>query len=137
MQNPILDIGADVTLTSDDFFYSQSAYILGYPYALSSRPHSASPQRLPIVKSCIISGVETDAEGVDLLYIDAVVNPGFSGGPLVYLDPNTQTAKFAGVVAKGMTGPISEPTPEEPQPPRGPAGIGVVVKETTFRSAIQ
>jgi S1-C subfamily serine protease len=135
MTKPIA-VPADVPLTSDGFGFSQAAYILGYPFGLSSRPRSPV-QRLPIVKGCVLAGTETTDDGVDLFYIDALVNPGFSGGPLVFIDPNTKQSKFAGVVAKGMFAPVREPTPEEPEPPEAPAGIGIVVKETTFRHAIQ
>ena len=37
MTKPIVDVGADVPLTSDGFGFSQAAYILGYPFGLSLR----------------------------------------------------------------------------------------------------
>jgi len=140
MTKPIVDVGADVPLISDGLVFSQAAYILGYRFGLSLRPRSTI-QRLPIVKGCTVAGRKTTDDGVELIYVDALVNPGFSGGPLVYIDQETKQTKFAGVIAKGGTGPIREPTDRElrkkRKPPKGPAGIGVVVSEDTFRAAIQ
>ena len=125
----------DVPVNSTLFMYQQ-AFILGYPYGLSFMPKD-SFQEFPIVKSCIIAGNRTGEDGVAIFYIDTIVNPGFSGGPLCFIDKKTQQPKFAGVVAKGMLAPIREPTVDDPNPPQGPAGIGVVVGEINFRDALK
>ncbi len=135
METPI-EVEDDIPLDSAGFFYTQPAYILGFPYGLSLQVDVASPRRMPIVKSCIISGSGFTDDGVAVLYIDTLVNPGFSGGPLVFIDLNTNQPKFAGVVAKGMWAPVQEPTDENPDPQYGPAGIGIVIRESNFRSLL-
>lgn len=124
----------DVPLNST-LIMSQPAFILGYPYELTFNP-KGSTQHLPMVKGCIVAGNQTDEDGVAVFFIDTIVNPGFSGGPLCFVDQSTQQPRFAGVVAKGMSAPIREPTAEDPHPPVGPAGIGVVVGEINFRNAL-
>jgi hypothetical protein len=135
LQNPI-EVGDDVPLTSQDMYITQPAFILGYPYELSFTVEG-TVQQLPIVKSCIVAGLTTDEDGVFILYIDTIVNPGFSGGPLTFVDLSTKQPKFAGVVVKGLNGFIREPTPEEPKPPKGPAGIGIVHLARNFEDAMQ
>jgi S1-C subfamily serine protease len=130
-----IEVGGDLPMASPgDSFITQGAFILGYPYGWSSSA-AGSIQQLPIVKSCIIAGMSV-RDDVDTFYVDTIVNPGFSGGPLVFTDLNANRVKFGGVVTKGMTAPIREPTPKEPSPPEGPAGIGIVVRSQSFRDAL-
>ena len=131
---PIEDVGGEVPLNFDSYVFGQQAYILGYPYNMSFQPWSSN-QQLPIVKSCIVGGMETRGDGVQLLFIDTIVNPGFSGGPLVFIDLATGQPRVAGVVVKGTSGPLHEPTIEILNLPCGPTGIGVVIGELTFRAA--
>ena len=66
-ERPIENVGGDVELNSDGFAVSQPAYILGYPYGLSLQPRM-STQQLPLVKGCIISGIRTDEDDVQIIY---------------------------------------------------------------------
>lgn len=134
LQNPV-EVNDDVPMAlPGDSFITQSAFILGYPYGWSSSLEGPM-QQMPIVKSCIIAGMSV-LDDVDIFYVDTIVNPGFSGGPLMFKDLITNQVKFAGVVTQGMDAPIREPTLEEPNPPKGPAGIGIVVRAQSFQEAL-
>jgi S1-C subfamily serine protease len=128
------DVGGDVPLMSDGMAFTQSAFILGYPSQLRFTPR-VTAYGLPIVKSCIIAGQGT-LDGVDVFFIDAIVNPGMSGGPLVFIDQSTGEPKFAGVVVQNATAPVREKTEEEPNPPHVQAGIGLVLQQHVFRDAL-
>ncbi|BBY36837.1 hypothetical protein MMAN_09710 [Mycobacterium mantenii] len=134
MQNPI-HVGDDIPLVTGGMFIPQTAFVIGYPHGWGTQG-KGDLQTLPLVKSCVIAGRAT-IEDIDLFYVDTIVNRGFSGGPLMFIDKRTGEAKFAGVVVKNMTTPIREPTSNEPNPPEAPAGIGVVIAELTFRAALQ
>lgn len=105
---------------------SQECYILGYPYDLSTSMGRGGTQDLPFVKRGIFAG-SGDVDGVKSWYIDVIANPGFSGGPLVYLNKKSRRWQFAGVVVGSMSAPVAEPTAEEPSPPRFSAGLSVAV----------
>lgn len=132
--NPI-EVSVDVPLNSDLFAYGQDAFILGYPHSIGLRPRG-TVQNIPFVKRCIASAWETDENGVATFYIDAIVNPGFSGGPLAFFQADIRQWRFAGVVVRNMTAPLWEPTPEEPNPPIGPAGIGHVIDASSINRAL-
>jgi Trypsin-like peptidase domain len=131
--NPV-EVRGDVPLNSDLFAYGQDAFILGYPHDIGLRPRE-TVQNIPFVKRCILSAWETDDDRVATFYIDAIVNPGFSGGPLAF-QTDTGQWRFAGVVVRNMTAPLWEPTPGEPPPPIGPAGIGHVIDASTINRAL-
>jgi hypothetical protein len=136
MTNPI-EVGYDVPLASEGLYYTQPAFILGYPYELTFHPRGNPAQQMALVKSCIISGSGVGQDGVERFYIDTIVNPGFSGGPLTYVDQETEQYKFAGVISKGSNGFIKPHIEGEPEPPIGPTGIGIVVHEIVFREALR
>lgn len=118
--------GAALPLDSDNFVVTQDAYILGFPYLQATTLEAGSPRRLPIVKKCIIAGVVSQEDGARRILIDTIANPGFSGGPLVYLDVfNGNTWKVAGVVGQQMSAPLEAPVAGEPVPPSVPAGLSV------------
>ncbi|SPM40538.1 hypothetical protein MNAB215_2739 [Mycobacterium numidiamassiliense] len=130
-----VEVGVDVPLNSDLFVYGQDAFILGYPHSLGLRPRG-TVQNMPFVKRCILSAWETDDDSVAIFYIDAIVNPGFSGGPLAFFEADTKQWRFAGVIVRNMTAPLWEPTPADPNPPIGPAGIGHVIDASTIKRAL-
>lgn len=132
-----LDVLSEVPLSHNGLSYGQNCFILGYPYGLSFQPDRDGPQRLPFAKSCIMSAAETDEDGVGKLYVDTIVNPGFSGGPLAFNIHGTPKWQFAGVVVQNVTAPMWERVPGEAEPPKGPAGIGLVVDARTISRAIE
>lgn len=76
---------------------SQDVYFLGFPYnydtLLKSLPDSDRP--VPFVKKACLSGI---SEKDGLLFLDGINNPGFSGGPVCYIDSKTHKVKIAGLI---------------------------------------
>lgn len=63
--------------------FSQDVFFLGFPYGMALQLAHAGPDpTIAFVKKGILSA-QGAVEGVDLLYIDALNNPGFSGGPVI------------------------------------------------------
>jgi len=77
----------------------QSAYFLGFPYGYSYvlKQNGA----LPLVKSATVSAFNVDGR----LVLDGHNNPGFSGGPVVFIPNGRQTGQFsvAGIVTSYPT----------------------------------
>lgn len=128
-------VRGDVPLNSDLVAFGQGAYILGYPYSIGLRPRG-TVQNIPFVKRCIVSAWESDDHGVATFYVDAIVNPGFSGGPLAFFQADIKEWRFAGVIVRNMTAPMWEPTPDDPDPPIGRAGIGHVIDASTINRGL-
>ena len=77
---------ADVPVEPDDrdLVYGQQVYFLGFPFGWhSGGEHLNNGLPLPFVKSGIVSAFTVDGP-FHQIFIDAHVNRGFSGGPLVY-----------------------------------------------------
>lgn len=63
----------------------QDAYFLGFPYGLRSEAGNINRSfPLPLVKSCIISAIQTFGRDLQEVLLDGHNNPGFSGGPVVF-----------------------------------------------------
>lgn len=85
--------------------YGSDVFFLGFPYG-SSMPSGTTNNLhpLPFVKKAIVSAL-FPSEGIDKLYLDGINNPGFSGGPVVVLDPRdrypegTPKVKVIGVIS--------------------------------------
>lgn len=75
-----------VSLTSDGMAYSEDMFFLGYPYGLALTVNAE--RQLPLVKKAILSGSNYEAGGLNMLYLDGLNNPGFSGGPVVTMRMN-------------------------------------------------
>ena len=89
-------------LLADDsgIYLSQDAYFLGFPYGLRADigvNNNNFP--VPFVKKCIISMFLTGANGVRHYYLDGHNNPGFSGGPVVYVPPGERDLKVCAVIS--------------------------------------
>ncbi len=59
-------------------------YFLGFPYGLHTLYNNG--EYMPLVKVGIFSGIDNSDPEEELYYIDGFNNPGFSGGPVVYID---------------------------------------------------
>ena len=72
----------------------QKVYFLGFPFGLrmEGRPLNY-PSPIPFVKSGICSAIISPR-----VFLDAFNNPGFSGGPIVFVDQYTRKLKVCGVV---------------------------------------
>ncbi|MBD0302410.1 MAG: hypothetical protein ICV85_09595, partial [Tolypothrix sp. T3-bin4] len=75
--------------SSENIFYGQDVYFLGFPYSL--RGHGGEINRefpLPLVKKAIVSMMPSRENGSDSFYLDGHNNPGFSGSPVIFCNPS-------------------------------------------------
>jgi len=89
------------TTTGAGIYLSQDVYFLGFPFGLHIEvgPDLNRDFPLPLVKKGIVSGFIFDQDGFTTLLLDGHINPGFSGGPVVYIDHDTGELNVAGVIA--------------------------------------
>lgn len=94
--------------------YGQDTYFLGFPYRLqdvkSGQINRDFP--MPLVKKATLSCITSDDTGSYLL-LDGINNPGFSGGPVVFTEPNKREFKVAGIISGYKS--VEEPTYENGQ----------------------
>ena len=77
---PLEPVGPQALLT-----YGQQAYFLGFPFGWDSGgEHMNNGMPIPFVKAGIISAFTGGDTLVKKIYLDAHVNEGFSGGPVVF-----------------------------------------------------
>jgi S1-C subfamily serine protease len=83
-----------------DYYLSQDVYFLGFPYGLSMDAKNLNAGfPLPFVKKGIISAFVHAEAGTQILVIDGLNNPGFSGGPVVVSDLKNRQLTVAGVIS--------------------------------------
>jgi S1-C subfamily serine protease len=70
---------------SGDTYLSEQLFFVGFPYGLSTNLKLNVGYPIPFIKTGILSGWLTDEGGQASvgMYLDAINNPGFSGGPVV------------------------------------------------------
>lgn len=87
----------------DGIIIGQDVYFVGYPYKMWTDAGKAlSGKPCPFIKKGIISS-SFDPSGVHILYIDAINNEGFSGGPIIFKKPGCEDFQIGGVVSKFRT----------------------------------
>jgi len=89
-----------IDLSLSGLVLAQDMYFLGFPYGLfmEGRPiDNFFP--LPFVKKGICSGMAKAPQDYSVVFIDGYNNPGFSGGPIVFIDTQTKKLKIGGVVS--------------------------------------
>jgi hypothetical protein len=93
-----------LTVGSKDMVLSQDVYFLGYPFKLSTAGGAVLQGRpCPFIKKGIWSSLFDDGTGDYKLYIDAINNEGFSGGPIVFKVSGTNQFSLAGIVSRYRT----------------------------------
>jgi S1-C subfamily serine protease len=103
------------------FFFGQEAYFVGFPYGMQSSAQGINgPYPLPIIRRGAFAGrvAESPAKKAIQLLLDGFNNPGFSGSPVVYREPNQ------GEVVMNVAAVISGFKPD----------ISTVMKEHNIRS---
>lgn len=86
--------------TVGNIIYGQDVYFLGFPYGMTGEIGQMNRDfPLPFVKKAIVSCLHTTPTDAQLLFLDGHNNPGFSGGPVVFKEPNNDSFKVAGVIS--------------------------------------
>ena len=83
-------------------------------------------QQVPIVRKGNVAGAfNTDEQRG--WYVNALANPGFSGGPLVFQQIRKRGEfAIAGLVRGSLMAPVTEPTDDDPKPMQIPSGLSQV-----------
>lgn len=69
---------------SNGLMFTQDVFILGFPHGLALQLDKSQPGRnLPLAKRGILAGSQHTPQG-HMFFVDAIANPGFSGGPMVF-----------------------------------------------------
>ena len=85
---------------SQGMVMSQDLYFLGFPYTLSTDGGDALQGRpCPFIRKGIWSSAYDDGTGDPKIYIDAINNKGFSGGPIVFQASGNPGFSVAGIVS--------------------------------------
>jgi len=87
--------------TSRGIAYGQDVYFLGFPYGTFGKLGKINRNfPLPFVKKGILSAMQMmSVDKSEILYIDGHNNPGFSGGPVIFKQPNSNNFKVAAVIS--------------------------------------
>lgn len=86
--------------TSNGITYGQDTFFLGFPYQLQDEMNGQINRNFPIplVKKATLSCITKDDTGPYFL-LDGINNPGFSGGPVVFTEPNKYDFKVAAIIS--------------------------------------
>lgn len=82
--------------------WGQDVYFLGFPYGLCSDVGELNRDfPIPLIKKGTLSAILAGDSGDNILLIDGHVNPGFSGGPVVFSEIGgpSNKLKVAGVIS--------------------------------------
>lgn len=90
-------------LSSAGIILGQDMFFLGFPFGLCMNVshHINDGFPLPLVKKCCLSMFEskTGKSGDGIMILDGINNPGFSGGPVCFIDHDTKKPKIGGVIS--------------------------------------
>ena len=96
----------------------QDVFFVGFPFKMWSNGGDVMNGRpLPFIKKGTLSAAFDPTDDVKRLYVDAINNEGFSGGPIVFAPSNTTNYQVAGIVSKFKT--EYEPVIDENDEPTG------------------
>ncbi len=100
--SPSKRLSEDIPLEpSLQLILGQDVYFAGFPLKMWSNGGELMHGRpLPFVKKGTLSAGWDPEDSVKRLYVDAINNEGFSGGPLVFHEHTSGQLKVAGVVSK-------------------------------------
>lgn len=88
-----------VEIWDANMYISQDVYFLGFPFGLSTDAFDLNRGfPIPFVKKGVFSAFDFRPE-FTVIFIDGHNNPGFSGGPIVSVDPGSRKLRIVGVVS--------------------------------------
>lgn len=98
--------------------FAQNAYFLGFPILGLGRRLTYAQKDVPFIKSAILAGRAKDEEGTEVWLLDGTNIPGFSGGPIVTCEKESEGFRALAVVSAYV--PLSEDCDPEGRPPGAP-----------------
>lgn len=102
-----------IELSIEGMTMSQDAFFLGFPlgHFMEDTNYLNNGYPIPFVKQGIVSTIPITKDGLQLFYLDALNNPGFSGGPCVAFPNNNQLPRIYGITKGYLPDPIDVNTP--------------------------
>lgn len=86
--------------TSNDIVLGQDVYFVGYPYKMWADLGTVLNGRAaPFIKKGTLSSAFHKGDPVRRMFVDAINNEGFSGGPLVFQPQGQREFRVAGIVS--------------------------------------
>ena len=80
--------------------FGQNLWFLGFPYGLGTHiPTQAGGVFYPFIKHGILSAIDSSNPDAGIIFIDGHDNPGFSGGPVLFIDLSDKQYKILSVVS--------------------------------------
>lgn len=93
-----------------NLYVSESIYFLGFPYGFKMDLRELNNgYPLPFVKKGVVSAFDVLPNKYSVVCVDGMGNPGFSGGPIVHVNPTTKQLTVMAVVS----GPLAHDPGEE------------------------
>lgn len=93
----------DLPATSANITYGEDVFFVGYPYKMWVDAGASMRGRpVPFVKRGTLSNLDF-SEDVKLLWVDAISNEGFSGGPILSKSNSDPRFRVIGVVSRFKT----------------------------------
>ncbi len=86
-----------IVLDNDHVPFSQDVFFLGWPFGLALQQEGVD--QLPFVKKATVSARQSSKAGPGIWFLDGLINPGFSGGPVVLMKSTTEPPQFFAIVA--------------------------------------
>ena len=129
--------GSRVPHTMTGLILGQEVLALGFPYGLVMRPMRKQPHphlddHFPMVKRGIAGGWDLH-QPAPLIYLDAILNPGFSGGPVCHRNSVNGIMSIAGVVSGTLT---QGESPDGSWPSHVAAGLSIATQIDVVDSII-
>ncbi|MDH5414823.1 MAG: serine protease [Nitrospirota bacterium] len=102
-----------INMGTNNLFLSQDAFFLGFPFGkfMEDTAYLNNGFPIPYVKKGIFSTIPFKLKNLELLYIDGINNPGFSGGPCVFIPHGQTVPSICGVVRGYLPHEIEVKTP--------------------------
>jgi S1-C subfamily serine protease len=81
--------------------FGQNVWFLGFPYGIGTHIASSTGNGVfyPFIKHGILSAIDSSDPNANIIFIDGHNNPGFSGGPVLYVDLSDHKYKILGVIS--------------------------------------
>lgn len=94
-----------ISLGTSNVILGTWAYFLGFPFGITNPDKGINNNfPIPFVKAGLISGINAEREGLITVFLDGHNNKGFSGGPVVWINPqNGKESKIIGTISGYLT----------------------------------
>ncbi len=94
-----------ISLGTEKITLGTWAYFLGFPFGITNPDKGINNNfPIPFIKAGLISGLNFEREGLITVFLDGHNNKGFSGGPVVWINPqNREEIQIIGTVSSYLT----------------------------------